>query len=128
MSSVCSRESELATFERELVAHPEVAALVAELEKASTLLATSVPQHPAPDSLRHSVLNQSRIARRRQSPLLDTQSRLLIPVLLPMVAMGDRRGIGRLLRFALERKIQAHCGNRKPGERESISFGPDRWS
>ena len=50
--------SELATFERELVAHPEVAALVAELEKASTLLATSVPQHPAPDSLRHSVLNQ----------------------------------------------------------------------
>ena len=43
--------SELAAFERELVAHPELAALVAELEKASTLLATSVPQHPAPDVL-----------------------------------------------------------------------------
>ena len=50
--------SELAEFERELVAHPELAALVAEFEQASTLLATSVPQHPAPDSLRHSVLNQ----------------------------------------------------------------------
>jgi anti-sigma-K factor RskA len=50
--------SELAAFERELVARPELAALVAELEKASTLLATSVPQHPAPDVLRHSVLRQ----------------------------------------------------------------------
>jgi anti-sigma-K factor RskA len=50
--------SELAAFERELVAHPELAALVAELETASTLLATSVPQHPAPDLLRHSVLQQ----------------------------------------------------------------------
>jgi anti-sigma-K factor RskA len=50
--------SELVAFERELAAHPELAALVAELEQASTLLATSVPQHPAPDFLRHSVLNQ----------------------------------------------------------------------
>jgi anti-sigma-K factor RskA len=50
--------SELAAFERELVAHPELAVLVAELEKASTLLATSVPQHPAPDVLRHSILRQ----------------------------------------------------------------------
>jgi anti-sigma-K factor RskA len=50
--------SELAAFERELVAHPELAALVGELEKASTLLATSVPQHPAPDVLRHTVLRQ----------------------------------------------------------------------
>ena len=50
--------SELAAFERELAAHPEMAALVAELENASTLLATSVPQYAAPDSLRDSVLNQ----------------------------------------------------------------------
>lgn len=50
--------SELAAFERELVADPELATLVAELEKASTLLATSVPQHPAPDGLRHSVLQK----------------------------------------------------------------------
>jgi anti-sigma-K factor RskA len=50
--------SELDAFERELAAHPELAALVAELEKASTLLATSVPQHRAPDALRDSVLQQ----------------------------------------------------------------------
>jgi anti-sigma-K factor RskA len=49
---------ELAAFERELVTHPELTALVAELEEASTLLATSVPQHPAPNALRHSVLEQ----------------------------------------------------------------------
>jgi anti-sigma-K factor RskA len=51
---------ELAAFERELVSHPELATLVAELEKASTLLATAVPQHSAPDILRHSVLNQTK--------------------------------------------------------------------
>jgi len=51
---------ELAAFERELAAHPELAALVTELEKASTILATSVPQHRAPDVLRHSVLQQIR--------------------------------------------------------------------
>ncbi len=62
--------SELAAFERELVAHPELAALVAELEKASTLLATSVPQHPAPDTLRHSVLNQI-----KESPAGASRSR-----------------------------------------------------
>ncbi len=44
-------ESELAAFERELVDHPELTTLVAELERASTLLATSVPQHPAPNVL-----------------------------------------------------------------------------
>ena len=44
-------ESELASFERELVDHPELTALVAELERASTLLATSVPQHAAPNVL-----------------------------------------------------------------------------
>jgi anti-sigma-K factor RskA len=55
--------SELAEFERELVAHPELATLVSELEKASALLATSVPQHPAPDVLRHSVLEQTKRAR-----------------------------------------------------------------
>ena len=121
--------SELAAFERELVAHPELAALVAEFEQASTLLATSVPQHPAPDSLRHVRFepNQGSPAGGRAHssiPRADSS----IPVLLPLVAMGDRRGIGRLLCFALERKIQALCGNRKPGERESISLGPDRWS
>jgi anti-sigma-K factor RskA len=50
--------SELTAFERELAADPELAALVGELEKASTLLATSVPQHRAPDFLRDSVLQQ----------------------------------------------------------------------
>jgi anti-sigma-K factor RskA len=50
--------SELAAFERELAAHAELAALIAELEKASTLLATSIPQHRAPDVLRDSVLRQ----------------------------------------------------------------------
>jgi anti-sigma-K factor RskA len=50
--------SELAAFERGLAADPELAALVGELENASTLLATSVPQHRAPDALRDSVLNQ----------------------------------------------------------------------
>lgn len=60
--------SELAAFERELVAHPELAALVAELEKASTLLATSVPQHPVPDVLRHSVLQQIRGPRPTADP------------------------------------------------------------
>ena len=50
--------NELAAFERELAADSELAALVGELEKASTLLATSVPQHRVPDALRDSVLNQ----------------------------------------------------------------------
>ena len=66
--------SELAAFERELVADPELAALVAELETASTLLATSVPQHPAPDVLRHSILRQSKAPARSPSPLLDQSS------------------------------------------------------
>ena len=40
---------ELAAFERELTAHPELAALVARIGEASTILATSVPQHKAPE-------------------------------------------------------------------------------
>lgn len=51
---------ELAAFERELAAHPELAALVTDLEKASTILATSVPQHQAPEVVRRSVLQKIR--------------------------------------------------------------------
>jgi anti-sigma-K factor RskA len=51
---------ELATFERELTAHPELAALVTELESASTILATSVPQHKAPEVIRQSVFQHIR--------------------------------------------------------------------
>src|SRR3977135_2009077 len=51
---------ELAAFERELTAHPELAVLVTELEHASTLLATTVPQHKAPEVLRHTVLKRIR--------------------------------------------------------------------
>jgi anti-sigma-K factor RskA len=49
---------ELAEFERELAAHPELAVLVTELERASTILATSVPQHKAPELVRQSVLQR----------------------------------------------------------------------
>jgi anti-sigma-K factor RskA len=51
-------EEELASFERELLADPELAALVAELEKATVFLATSVPQHSPPALLRAAVLDQ----------------------------------------------------------------------
>jgi anti-sigma-K factor RskA len=51
---------ELAAFERELIARPELAVLVTELEKASTILATSVPQHKAPEVLRQSIFEQIR--------------------------------------------------------------------
>jgi anti-sigma-K factor RskA len=51
---------ELAAFERELTAHPELAALVTELESASTILATSVPQHKAPEVVRQSVFQYIR--------------------------------------------------------------------
>jgi anti-sigma-K factor RskA len=51
---------ELAAFERELAAQPELAALVTELERASTLLATSVPQHKAPEAVRQSVFQHIR--------------------------------------------------------------------
>jgi anti-sigma-K factor RskA len=51
---------ELAAFERELTAHPELAALVTELESASTILATSVPQHKAPEAVRQSVFQHIR--------------------------------------------------------------------
>ena len=61
--------SELAAFERELVAHPELATLIAELEKASTILATSVPQYPAPDILRHSILDQIKGDRPATEPI-----------------------------------------------------------
>ena len=94
--------SELAAFERELVADPELAALVAELEKASTLLATSVPQHPAPDSLRHSVLNQIKDRPPAAEPTPRYPAGSSINLFLPLGAMGDRRGIDRLLRLALE--------------------------
>jgi anti-sigma-K factor RskA len=53
---------ELAAFERELTAHPELAVLVTELERASTILATSVPQHKAPEVIRQSVFQQIRPA------------------------------------------------------------------
>lgn len=51
---------ELAAFERELATHPELAVLVAELERASTILATSVPQHRAPEVVRQSVFQHIR--------------------------------------------------------------------
>ena len=51
---------ELAAFERELTADSELAVLVTELEKASTILATSVPQHKAPDAVRQSVFQHIR--------------------------------------------------------------------
>ena len=51
---------ELAAFERELTAHPELAVLVTELERASTILATSVPQHKAPEVVRQSVFQHIR--------------------------------------------------------------------
>jgi anti-sigma-K factor RskA len=51
---------ELAAFERELAAHPELVALVTELERASTILATSVPQHKAPEVVRQSVFQHIR--------------------------------------------------------------------
>jgi anti-sigma-K factor RskA len=51
---------ELAAFERELTAHPELATLVTELESASTILATSVPQHKAPEVVRQSVFQHIR--------------------------------------------------------------------
>jgi anti-sigma-K factor RskA len=51
---------ELAAFEREMTAHPELAVLVTELEKASTILAQSVPQHKAPDVVRQSVFQHIR--------------------------------------------------------------------
>jgi anti-sigma-K factor RskA len=53
---------ELAAFERELAAHPELAVLVTELERASTILATSVPQHKAPEVIRQSVFQHIRPA------------------------------------------------------------------
>jgi anti-sigma-K factor RskA len=53
---------ELAAFERELTAHPELALLVTELERASTILATSVPQHKAPEVIRQSVFQHIRPA------------------------------------------------------------------
>jgi anti-sigma-K factor RskA len=52
---------ELAAFELELTLHPELAILVTELEKASTILATSVPQRKAPEVLRQSILQQIKI-------------------------------------------------------------------
>ena len=51
---------ELAAFERELAGHPELAVLVTELERASTILATSVPQHKAPEGMRQSVFQRIR--------------------------------------------------------------------
>jgi anti-sigma-K factor RskA len=51
---------ELAAFERDLAAHPELAVLVTELERASTILATSVPQHKAPEVVRQSVFQHIR--------------------------------------------------------------------
>ncbi len=51
---------ELAVFERELAGHPELAVLVTELERASTILATSVPQHKAPEGMRQSVFQRIR--------------------------------------------------------------------
>jgi anti-sigma-K factor RskA len=51
---------ELAAFERELAAQPELAALVGELEQASTILATMIPQHKAPETVRQSVFQHIR--------------------------------------------------------------------
>ena len=51
---------ELAAFERELTTHPELALLVTELERASALLATSVPQHKPPEVVRQSVFQHIR--------------------------------------------------------------------
>jgi len=51
---------ELAAFERELAGHPELAVLVTELERASTILATLVPQHKAPEGMRQSVFQRIR--------------------------------------------------------------------
>ena len=62
---------ELAAFERELIAHPELAALVTELESASTILATSVPQHKAPEVIRQSVFQQIR----REVPAIEAPRR-----------------------------------------------------
>ncbi len=59
---------ELAAFERELAAHPELAVLVTELERASTILATSVPQHKAPEVVRQSVFQQIRSQIRPVEP------------------------------------------------------------
>ena len=53
---------ELAAFERELTTHSELAVLVTELEEASTILATSVPQHKAPEVIRQSVFQHIRPA------------------------------------------------------------------
>jgi anti-sigma-K factor RskA len=52
--------SELAAFERELSARPQLSALVAEMESASAFLATSLPRRPVPKALRDSVLRQAR--------------------------------------------------------------------
>lgn len=51
---------ELAAFERELATHPELATLVSELERASAVLATLVPQHKAPEVVRQSVFQHIR--------------------------------------------------------------------
>jgi anti-sigma-K factor RskA len=59
---------ELAAFERELAAHPELAVLVTELERASTILATSVPQHKAPEVVRQSVFQHIRSQIRPVEP------------------------------------------------------------
>jgi anti-sigma-K factor RskA len=62
---------ELAAFERELTAHPELAVLVTELERASTILAKSVPQHNAPEVVRQSVFQHIR----RQIPATEPPRR-----------------------------------------------------
>ena len=63
--------SELAAFERELVAHPELAALIAELEKASTLLAKSVPHTRLPIPCAIPSWIKSRVAVQPLRPSLD---------------------------------------------------------
>ena len=62
---------EVAAFERELTAHPVLAALVTELESASTILAMSVPQHKAPEVIRQSVFQQIR----REVPAIEAPRR-----------------------------------------------------
>ncbi|HEY5743279.1 MAG TPA: anti-sigma factor [Terrimicrobiaceae bacterium] len=80
---------DLAAFERELTAHPELAVLVTELEKASTILATSVPQHKAPAILRQSILREIKT----HIPALASEAPRRTPFSLSLVPWAIAAGV-----------------------------------